>query len=518
MNVIKNPKNNFEIIVVGCGLAGLYTAIKASEFARVCLITKGTLNASNSYRAQGGIACAVGSKDSCHQHKLDTLNAGGELCDRNAVTLMTNEAKSHINTLMGWGFEFDMQGNDFALSHEGAHTNPRVIHAGGDATGRKLIEHLSKIICENKSITLLENTFVSDLLFDNDIVLGVKTLKGEIYCSNAVVLATGGVGQLFSRTTNSESATGDGLALAERVGAEIIDMEFIQFHPTAFSNKSCSEVYLATEALRGRGAALLNSRGERFMRKYNALQELAPRDIVSRAIMEEMRSTKGYVFLDATKMESNILTENFPTVFSLASKAGYDLRKDYLPVFPAAHYLMGGIKTNMDGFTGIEGLYACGETACTRVHGANRLASNSLLECLVFANRLVSKIEKTAFGSLKSVKIVNPIDVKLKRLPNIKALRSLLQHHMFEYAGILRDEKGLLILDAFLTKNKFVNDLKSCDVSTAELQNLFLCAKMVLEAAKRRKASCGAHWRVDDVGLKLNRKFKEDMRNEQIAL
>jgi L-aspartate oxidase len=493
----KEHQAEFDIIVVGSGIAGLFAALKASEFASVCLVTKGRLADSNTWHAQGGIAAALGDNDSTVQHLHDTLAAGAGLCNEAAVRVLVEEGPRHVRELSALGVPFDMAGENFALAREGAHSRGRVLHAGGDATGRLVLETLQAKVLGTAKITVREQTHVAELLTSADTVCGVRLLSGQILRSKAVILATGGLGQVYSHTTNPPGATGDGVALAWRAGAEIADMEFIQFHPTVFRGRHEEDTFLATEALRGEGAILRNARGERFMPAYHELAELGSRDLVSRAIMEQMKKHPGPVYLDITHRDEEFLRLRFPTVYRLAGQAGYNLAGEWLPVSPAAHYAMGGVWTGLYGETSLRSLYACGEVACTGVHGANRLASNSLLECLVFAARSVRRIEQEGAEGTPSVKTVQELPLLALRPARVASLRYRLRSMMFEEAGILRHREGLEQIEEFVRQHVTLLKGRPSTRELSELQNLLVTAGLIVSAALARQESRGAHYRLD---------------------
>ncbi len=494
----KEHQTEFDIIVVGGGIAGLFAALKASEFASVCLVTKGCLANSNTWHAQGGIAAALGNNDSAEHHFYDTLAAGAGLCNEDAVRVMVEEGPRYVRELSELGVPFDMDGDSFALAREGAHSRERVLHAGGDAIGRLVLETLQAKVLGNGKITLREHTHVTKLLTSADAVCGVRTMSGPVLRSKAVVLATGGLGQVYRHTTNPPIATGDGVALAWRAGAEITDMEFIQFHPTAFRGRQEGETFLATEALRGEGALLRNAKGERFMLAYHDLAELGPRDLVSRAIMEQIKKHCGPVYLDITHRNEHFLRQRFPTVYRLAAKAGYNLASEWLPVSPAAHYAMGGVRTGLHGETNLHSLYACGEVACTGVHGANRLASNSLLECLVFAARSIRRIEQIGAKVTPFVKTVQEEAPLLALRPaQITSLRQRLRSMMFKEAGVLRRLEGLKQLEDFVRQHVMLLKGSPLTREFSELQNLLVTAGLIASAAQARQESRGAHYRLD---------------------
>ncbi len=492
---------NTNFLVIGSGIAGLYTAFKLSELGDVIVVTKDLLQESNTQYAQGGIAAALNEGDSWKLHMNDTLKAGAKLCDRSVVAILTNEGRMRVEELIELGMKFDRIGEKLDFTREGAHTKRRVLHAGGDATGKKIRETLTKFLIE-KNVKVNEKRFVVDLLTDEfgkihgALAWNRESGKYEIYRANIVVLASGGCGQIYENTTNPQVTTGDGVAIAYRAGAEIVDMEFIQFHPTALYNPGGLS-FLISESVRGEGAVLRNSKGERFMPSYHELAELAPRDIVARAIVNEIKmGDKPYVWLDATSLEKNYIGERFPTIFHTLKEYGIDMRKEWIPVAPAAHYMMGGIKTDKFGRTNLENLYACGEVACTGVHGANRLASNSLLEGLVFAHRIYEDIKNT---HLKPCNFSYQLNTRIyENTFEFNELKDKLRKRMMEQAGIERKEEGLKDLRGWLIQNlqRLVN-LNRTNEEIWELKNMLTTANLIVTAALLRTESRGAHFRKD---------------------
>ena len=390
----------YDYIMVGSGIAGLYTALLAKAQGSVLIINKGNIDECNTKYAQGGIAAPVGKNDSPKLHFQDTIAAGGGLCDEEAVHILSNEAPDRIADLVNFGVPFDTMDGQIALAMEAAHSVPRILHAGGDATGEHIEVTLSNRVRSSR-IEVLENFLATDILTEKGRVRGIRALdcrtgSTEEFECRSLILATGGGGQLFRFNTNSEIATGDGIALAFKAGAEIIDMEFFQFHPTALHIPGVTP-FLISEAVRGEGGILRNAEGRRFMPDYTPEGELAPRDVVARSILYEMQKTgSDHVFIDITHLPASVTTTRFPHIYRFCLDHGLDITRVQVPVAPAAHYMMGGIKVNSWGETNIAGLFATGEVACTGVHGANRLASNSMLEVLVFSKRIIEKTGRRA--------------------------------------------------------------------------------------------------------------------------
>ena len=495
-HTIPTQRDEYDIIVVGSGIAGLYAALMASESANVCLMTKGKLQDTNTWLAQGGIAAAVGKDDTPSSHLEDTLTAGVGICDPVAVKVLVEEGPQCIEALLALGTPFDRKGGSLALTREGAHHRNRVLHCGGDATGRIIQETMQQMLLTRKSVTVVEHCFVTELLQLEGMVCGVRTLAGGDVRAGAVILATGGLGQVFSRTTNPSVATGDGVAMAYRSGARVSDLEFVQFHPTVFKGKTENETFLISEAVRGEGAVLRNSYGNRFMDDYHPMAELGPRDVVARAILEQMKvHDVPAVYLDITHAAQDFLQKRFPTIYSKAQEHGLDMAKDWLPISPAAHYAMGGIVTGLWGETSLPGLYACGEVACSGVHGANRLASNSLLEGLVFARRAVCDIKKKGLNVSQKVQMTQ-CDKWETGSAKTAVIRDYVRQRMFADAGVLRNGQTLAALDSEL-KNLTNTVAFGADVAGWELQNLLTVASLIVKGALWRKESRGGHFRSD---------------------
>ncbi|RPF49674.1 L-aspartate oxidase [Thermodesulfitimonas autotrophica] len=488
-------------LVLGSGIAGLYAAHTASRFwGDVVVLTKRGIDDTATERAQGGIAAAVGPSDSPVLHYEDTLKAGADLCDPDAVKILVTEGPARIEELIELGARFDRANGRLDLTREGAHTRRRILHAAGDATGAEIQRVLSAAVRANPRIKVLEGHFVVDLLVSRGVCWGVLVWdstagKLRVFRSRIVVVATGGAGQVYRDTTNPPVVTGDGIALAYRAGAEVMDMEFIQFHPTVLNLKGAPR-FLISEAVRGEGGLLLNSRGERFMPRYHPLAELAPRDVVVRAILKELAADGSEsVYLSLAHLDPEKVRERFPTITQRLKSYGLDLARDLIPVAPAAHYFMGGVKTGIHGETNIKGLYACGETACAGVHGANRLASNSLLDGLVFGGMIVEHarfflpepVENHAAG--EGLEPLTGAD--------IAALRTELQSLMQEHVGPVRTAAGL---EAILRRFEEWEWLRGREVRTPEameFRNMFDVAELIAEAALMRTESRGGHYRTD---------------------
>ena len=492
----------FDYILIGSGIAGLYTALLAKQQGSVLIITKSTIEDCNTKHAQGGIAAPIGANDSPEMHIRDTLTAGNGLCDESAVRILATEAADRISDLVHLGVPFDTTNGKIALTMEAAHSVPRILHAGGDATGEHIEVTLSKHV-RTANIRVLENCLATEILQEKGRVKGVKTLDlrtgstKEFEC-RWLILATGGAGQLYKFNTNSEIATGDGIALAFDAGAEITDMEFFQFHPTALHLPGVPP-FLISEAVRGEGGILRNVNGYRFMPDYTPEKELAPRDVVSRSILYEMEKTStDNVFLDVTYLPRNIVTTRFPNIYQFCLDHGLDITKELVPVAPAAHYMMGGVKVNTWGETNIPGLFATGETACTGVHGANRLASNSMLEVLVFSKRILGRT-KSGNNSATPTQTSDEhhtlsMRKTLKKVPanGSNHLKSL----MWDKVGIIRNEESLTeAADVLAAWQKRLPQFT--ERTSYELSNMILTGRLMTEAALIRKESRGAHFRTD---------------------
>jgi L-aspartate oxidase len=495
------PFEYTDVLIVGSGIAALNLATKLSDQMNVRIITKSKMENSNSMLAQGGVAAAIGPIDDWYHHLQDTMNAGCYHNDASAVETLVKLGPTLIRELIkdGMAFDCDQDGN-LELGLEGAHLHNRILHSGGDSTGRALMNHfLSKL---NRKVFVNENEMLLDLIIQEEECIGVISLnsKNEItyFYAEHVVLASGGCGGLYSVTSNDPNITGDGIAAAYRAGAEIVDMEFIQFHPTLLFKDGKGQG-LISEAVRGEGAFLVNDKGKLIMEKIHDLKDLAPRDVVSRVIHREYQKGNS-VFLDISNIKN--FEVKFPTITAICEKAGIDLRNGLLPVAPGAHFLMGGIKTNHYSETSIKGLYAIGEVAFTGVHGANRLASNSLLEGIVFASLLANKLVKAPKLKNKS-RFLHFTQRKRSQseslmLPKIEEIRNL----MSNYAGIEREEKGLLYMkewiESYLKKEMLVGCLQyKATRQEFTIINMLTTSWLIVVSALERQESRGGHYRID---------------------
>ncbi|MDP9039471.1 MAG: L-aspartate oxidase [Acidobacteriota bacterium] len=494
-----------DFLVVGGGIAGLRAAADLAKAGRVLIVTKESIAESNTAYAQGGIAVALGGEQDIALHLEDTLAAGDGLVDRCAAEVLVQEGPIRVDELLAWGTRFDRYaaGNcvgELMRTREGAHSLPRILHADGDATGRVIAHSLLRQIRALPSVEVMEWATAVDLIAAEERVVGVKLLDASGRAlqigARAVLLASGGAGQVYSDTTNPPVATGDGIAMAYRAGAELMDMEFYQFHPTAFAMPGAPR-FLLSEALRGEGAWLVNARGERFMQQYDSRLELAPRDSVARAIAREMLD--GRVCLDMREAGSRMdLTARFPGISAFLAGYGLHLAKDLIPVGPAAHYLMGGIRTDVHGRTAIPGLYAAGEAACTGVHGANRLASNSLLEGLVFGAKAAQAMQEDSAAATGSAppEHSGAAPAETSPAPTLDAWILRLRELMWRDAGLLRAGAGLRSTEQQLSAMS--EDMPQGHGRRAvEARNLHTVATAIVAAALGRQESRGAHFRTD---------------------
>ena len=512
--------SKYSAVVIGSGIAGLYSALKLEQQLNlpdgILLITKSELGESNSYYAQGGMVAVLKSNknDSVSSHVADTIKAGAGLSELNTIKFISENSDKVVKDLLTFGVEFDRDENgNFTLTKEAAHSVNRILHSGGDATGREMEIALCHTLQNHKNIKVYENSLAVDLLVENNTCDGVvifheKNSEYEtVYCKT-LILATGGLGQLYKYITNPVGATGDGFALAYNVGAELQDMEFVQFHPTAlaFDDKKNHNRFLISEAVRGEGAKLCNKDRVQFMYKYDERKELAPRDIVARSIFQEMKATNTTnVYLDTSDIPSDKLIKRFPTIANKCLDNGIDITKDLIPVAPAAHYFMGGVKTNLKGETSIKGLYAIGEVSSTGLHGGNRLASNSLLECVVCAYEVAEFLRNSDLSfdipkNEKFDKIISKYEIpNVENKIDVQNLKSKLKDLMWNNVGIYRNEKSLN--DAINGLNELEKEFPKQDKYLSkeeyEFKNMLISARLIIKSAIRRKESRGAHYRTD---------------------
>lgn len=482
-------------LVVGAGVAGLRAAISLARKGSVLVVAKDTIEESSTEYAQGGIAVALSDDDNFTLHKQDTFVAGDGLCDEAAVEALVKDGPRAIEELIDWGAKFDQENGHFQMAREGAHSRSRVLHAGGDSTGREILRTLYERAGMEPSLRFQSFAAVNDLLLDENgravgaLAFDRKAKRLVEIRAGGVLLATGGAGQVYRNTTNPPVATADGIGMAYRAGAEIADIEFVQFHPTALFIPGRPR-FLLSEALRGEGAYLRNAAGERFMAKYHPMEELAPRDVVSRAIVSEMRlSGATHVWLDLRHKDGAWIAQRFPRIFQTALEFGIDLRNEMAPVHPAAHYIMGGVRTDLYGATSVPGLYAAGEAACTGVHGANRLASNSLLEGIVYGKRAGDALAEDLAGATGSVRTFGE-----EQFPGMT--REELQDLAWERCGITRNAAGLkAVLDTIAAKGrKILDEPKRRDY---ENRNIATVLRLIAKAALAREESRGGHYRED---------------------
>lgn len=493
-----------DFLVIGGGVAGLRGAIEIAPYGEVIVITKDIPTEGSTEYAQGGIAVALSDEDKVGIHFHDTIKAGDGLCKEDAVRVLVEEGPARILELIEWGAEFDREGSKLAFTLEAAHSRRRVLHAHGDSTGKELERVLINKIKTFSSVKRFPFCTAVDLIMIDGRCAGAYILRdSQIFAiySSVTILATGGAGQLFSRTTNPPVATGDGMAIAYRAGAVLEDMEFIQFHPTVLYAPSAPQ-FLLSEAMRGEGALLRNINKERFMHNYHPDAELAPRDIVSRAIISAMVKTASHhVYLDLTHLSSDYLKARFPRIYATCLQYDVDITKDLVPVSPAAHYTMGGVKTDLNGKTNVEGLFAAGEVACTGVHGANRLASNSLLEGLVYGYRAgITAIKHKENVSInrasRAEKPLLPESSKIG-LQHLEEIRTSLRRIMWKRVGIIRCIDSLSIAREALSEWRFIEDTDFNIRRGIELKNMITLADIITETAMKRQESIGAHYRSD---------------------
>ncbi|OAA85500.1 L-aspartate oxidase [Clostridium ljungdahlii DSM 13528] len=500
-NVNSCESKSFDVVIIGAGIAGLYTALMLSKNLRVAVLSKKDVYDCDSYLAQGGIAASI-QNDDRQLHVKDTINAGCYVNDLEAVNVLVNESEKAINDLVRLGVKFDKnsQGN-FYRSFEGNHSIARILHVNGDSTGKAIMEVLVNQAKNASNIEIIPNIFALDIVDNKNKYCGIMAFyKNKVVYlkSKCCIIASGGIGQLFSKTTNVDVLTGDGIAMAIRAKVTLEDMEYIQFHPTALYSKNNEEkMFLISEAVRGEGAVLKNKCGSRFMKEYDSRMELAPRDIVARAISDQMKKTdSNYVYLDATMYEKNFLKNRFNKIYSECEENGIEIYKDYIPVTPAEHYFMGGIKVDLFGRASMENLYAVGECACTGVHGANRLASNSLMEALVFGKRVAEDI-------LNKIKVIDEDNFEdsvfipqcKESYMDFSKLKQNLKILMENNLGIVRRidniKSALEVVDEVLFKFQYIN-FKS--IEQVEVYNMYEVARSIIMATLESKTSIGSNY------------------------
>lgn len=491
----------FDTIVIGSGLAGLTAAYHSSKFGRVAVITKSELDTSNSYYAQGGIAAAIAEDDSPEQHLKDTVLAGRGLCDEDAVNILVNEGKERVLELIEMGMPFDKKDGKYILGLEGGHSKRRIFHAGGDATGKELTCFILNKVKEQPTVFPFEYMAVVKLLKRGNRITGVqaidfKTGQNVLFKTKAVILASGGLSRLFERSTNPHTATGDGIALAYDAGAKIADIEFIQFHPSALYVPG-KEAYLISEAVRGEGAWLLDQNGNRFMREIHPLGELAPRDVVAYNIFRQIKkSGVDFIYLSLKHLDAGKIKKRFHNIYLHLKEMGFDLTKDLLPVSPAAHYMVGGVRTNLHAETNVKGLFACGESASTGVMGANRLASNSLLECLVFGKR--ASVRAARLDSCHEELVgITPLDINEKNEETFLSFQNEIAVRMSKNLGIVRTASEIQdALEKFSAIASKFDDFKN-EYNLLKIKNSAGICQLISQSALIREESRGGHIRSD---------------------
>jgi L-aspartate oxidase len=499
-----------DFLVIGSGIAGLRAAIELAPFGRVVVVNKGNPPESASEYAQGGIAVVLEPPDSIEAHYSDTIRAGKGFCRPETVEILVREGPDRVRELIRWGARFDRNQDHYILAKEAAHSHARILRARGDATGTEMMRTLMNKARAHRSIEWVVRHFTADLIVADGRCLGAVLLSDSheprVIGAKAVVLATGGAGQVYSRTTNPPVATGDGIAMACRAGCVVEDMEFVQFHPTALAQPN-APAFLLTEAMRGEGAILRNHRGEAFMKRYDPAAELATRDVVSRAIWQEMQSEKvPHVFLDVTHLDPDFIRERFPTITRTCLRYGLDITKTLIPVSPSAHFIIGGARTSENGNTSVPGLFAAGEVSCNGIHGANRLASNSLLEGLVFGARAGREAGSSALKSVQRSVIRSALANRYPQWvsgppphPEVPiSAKERLKEAMWNWAGMVRSQASLTEALNLLETWESFTTAPAVSQAEGEFKNLVTIAFLIVRSALMRKNSIGVHYRSDD--------------------
>jgi L-aspartate oxidase len=492
--------HQYDYLIVGSGLAGLYAAMYAAHFGSVAILTKSGIDVSNSYHAQGGIAAVTDKDDFPALHFKDTVIAGRDLCDYEPVNILVNEGPERIKDLIAAGMQFDKEKGELALALEGGHHKRRVLHAGGDSTGKLVSQFMIDKITNHENIDIFENNMAIEILSKDNVCSGIRswdcnTNKEEVFLAQTTVMALGGTSAVYKRTTNPDTTVGDGIALAYTAGNEIADMEFIQFHPTSFHSKK-GHTFLISEAVRGEGAYLVNEKNERFMLGKHEQKELAPRDVVAKAIFAEMqRAGTSHVYLTLDHLDGETIKKRFPKIYNLCKDNDCNML-DRIPVAPAAHYMCGGIKTGLYGETNIDNLFACGELASTGVMGANRLASNSLLECLVFGKRAIDyslKNKKTISKDFNEIGFY----INESRSEAFIKIKNKVADIMNLYSGIIKSEKSLKMALSLLESTIAEYEEETNELYSIKLYNLHCVCRLIINAALLRTESRGAQIRED---------------------
>jgi len=498
------PILQYDVCIIGSGIAGLYAGLHISPDKKCLIVTKTNIEQTNSYLAQGGIAAVIASDDKFESHVEDTLKAGAGLCDPEAVRVLVKEGPENIRELIDLNVPFDVNPEgELQITREGGHTHRRIVHCGGDATGRETTKRLGEIARTRENLDISFDTYLVDLLTEENRIVGAIIFDTEpkIVLSPNVILCTGGIGALYTYTTNPRGAVGEGIAAAMRAGAVVEKMEMIQFHPTTFfsaEQEKKQNLFLISEAVRGEGGILRDQNGNAFMQGQHEMADLAPRDIVTRAILRQLnKSGETNVFLDVSSMSEDFFSHRFPTIFKECRESGIRVPFEAIPVRPAQHYLMGGIKTDLDGMTNIEGLYACGECACTGIHGANRLASNSMLECLVFGRRAARHINAASRKGIDSVETLSlplsdetalPESLCIQAEDEVRKVMTAKLNAVRSEAGMAQAEEEIAALAAKIEPYS-LNTKRDY-----ELYSMITVAQKVIADARNRKESVGAHF------------------------